>query len=94
VAAYDDFDLDRATMRAWSRFQADLADHVVAMADDGVLVVDVETGLDEEATGAAPYVQFCAWGEGLVRAEVSSNEYLADDVALDDAGVAALVEVG
>src|SRR5262245_23515734 len=81
-------------MRAWSRFQSSLADHVVAMEDDEVLVVDAETWLVEDATGAAPYVQFCAWGDDLVRAEVSSNEYLDPDVALDAAGAEALAALG
>ena len=94
MAEYDDFDLDRTTMRAWSRFQSSLADHVVAMEDDDVLVVDAETWLGEDATGAAPYVQFCAWGDDLVRAEVSSNEYLDPGVALDQAGVEALAGLG
>jgi len=91
---YDDLDLDRTTMRAWSRFQSTLADHVVAMEDDDVLVVDAETWLGEDAAGAAPYVQFCAWGDDLVRAEVSSNEYLDPGVALDLAGVEALAGLG
>src|SRR5262245_28468484 len=94
VAEYDDFDLDRTTRRAWGRFQSSLADHVVAMEDDDVLVVDAETWLGDDASGAAPYVQFCAWGDDLVRAEVSSNEYLDPAVALDRAGVEALVALG
>ncbi len=94
MAEYDDLDLDRSTMRAWSRFQSSLADHVVAMEDDDVLVVDAETWLGEDATGAAPYVQFCAWGDDLVRAEVSSNEYLDAEVALDEAGAETLAALG
>ncbi|MDQ4006771.1 MAG: hypothetical protein M3211_01585 [Actinomycetota bacterium] len=91
---YDDFDLDRTTTRAWGRFQSDLADHVVAMDDGDVLVVDAESSLDDAATGAAPYVQFCAWSDDLVRAEVSSNEYLDDGVWLDDDGETALLDLG
>ena len=94
MAGRDDLDLDRTSARAWRRFQSRLADHVVAMADDDVLVVDAETWLDDDATGAAPYVQFCAWGDDLVRAEVSSNEYLDPQVALDVAGVEALAGLG
>lgn len=60
MRGYDDFDLDRSTARVWSRFRAELADHIVAMGDDDVRVVDAESSLDEEAT-VAPYVQFCSW---------------------------------
>src|SRR3954469_13974739 len=84
------FDLDRSTERAWSRFQARLADHVAEMDDDEVLVISADSAVDPEAEGAAPYVQFCAWGGTLVRSEVSSNAFLADEVRLDEAGVAAL----
>jgi hypothetical protein len=94
MGEYDDFDLDRTTTRAWSRFQRELGDHIVAMEDDDITIVEAEATVDEEEPGAAPYAQFCAWGEHLVRAEVSSNEYLAADVMLDDAGEAALLDLG
>ncbi|HSE70688.1 MAG TPA: hypothetical protein VLA97_08010 [Nocardioidaceae bacterium] len=71
------FDLDRSTARAWSRFQARLADHIAEMQDDDVLVIDVEAA-EEPGDGAAPYVQFCAFGGGMVRGEVSGNTYLAE----------------
>src|SRR3954447_9024034 len=88
------FDLDRSTERAWSRFQARLADHVAEMDDDEVLVISADSAVDPEAEGAAPYVQFCAWGGTLVRSEVSSNAFLAEEVRLDEAGVAALEDLG
>ena len=91
---FDDLDLDRATMRAWRQFRDELADHVVAMEDDDVTVVEVESCLDEKTGGAAPYVQFCAHGDGLVRAEVSSNEYLDAEVALGPHAEATLLELG
>ena len=91
---HGDWDLDRSTRRAWSRFRAELADHIVAMGDGDALVVDAESSLDEEATGAAPYVQFCAWGPGRVHAEVSSNAYLDTQVWLDDHAEAALLDLG
>src|SRR3954447_6275324 len=88
------FDLDRSTERAWSRFQARLADHVAEMDDDEVLVISADSAVDPEAEGAAPYVQFCAWGGTLVRSEVSSNAFLADEVRLDEAAMAALEDLG
>lgn len=94
MGEYDEADLDRATMRAWSRFQGELADHIVAMEDDDILIVEAEASVDEDDPGVAPYVQFCAWGEDLVRAEVSSNEYLAADTMLADAGESAMLDLG
>jgi len=48
------FDLDRSTARAWSKFQARLADHVADMEDDDILVVEAESAVDEDAaTGSA-----------------------------------------
>ena len=88
------FDLDRSTERAWSRFQARLADHVAEMSDDDILVVSAESVVEEDADGSAPYVQFCAWGETLVRAEVSSNEFLAAGVRLDDVSTRAIEGLG
>ena len=93
MEGYADFDVDRTTRRAWRRFQIALADHVVAMDDDDILVVAAEVA-GEDGTGCAPYVQFCAWGDDLVRAEVSSNQYLAAEVALGPNAEASLVEMG
>jgi hypothetical protein len=86
LSEFAGFDLDRSTERAWSRFQAKLADHLADMRDDDVLIVSAESAVDDEDGGSAPYVQFVAWGETLLRSEVSSNEYLADAVRLDASG--------
>lgn len=94
MGEHDNVDLDRATGLAWSRFRVALGDHIVAMGDDDILVIDAESSLDEEADGAAPYVQFCAYGEDSVRAEVSSNEYLDAEVMLDEVQEDLLVELG
>ncbi len=94
MSEFEAFDLDRSTGRAWRRFQARLADHVAAMRDDDVLVVSADSAVGEDADGAAPYVQFCAWGQTLVRAEVSSNAYLAAEVALDGSGYDAVAAIG
>lgn len=92
MSEFAGFDLDRSTARAWSSFQSRLADHVAAMEDDDVLLVEAESSLD--GGGAAPYVQFAAWGKDMVRGEVSGNAYLADDHLLDASGVAALESLG
>jgi hypothetical protein len=95
VGEFDGFDLDRSTSRAWSLFANRLADHVVNMAEDSNMCIEVESTLDDdEDAGAAPYVQFCAWGGDLVRCEVSSNEYL--DVAYELSGddMVKLAELG
>jgi hypothetical protein len=93
MGEYADFDVDRTTRRAWRRFQVALADHIVAMDDDDILVVEAEVA-EDDGTGCAPYVQFCAWGDDLVRAEVSSNQFLAAEVALGPNAEATLVEMG
>ena len=77
MSEFAGFDLDRTTARAWSKFQARLADHIAEMGAEDTLVVDAEVG-ERAEDGAAPYVQFAGFGEGaMVRGEVSSNEYLA-----------------
>jgi hypothetical protein len=92
VSEFAGFDLDRSTARAWSRFQARLADHLVEMGDDDILVVETEVARSDLA-GAAPYVQF-AGGGSTVRGEVSSNSYLAEAYELDEDDVSVLVSLG
>jgi hypothetical protein len=92
VSEFAGFDLDRSTARAWSRFQARLADHLAEMGDDDVLVVDTEVARSD-LPGAAPYVQF-AGGDATVRGEVSSNNYLAEAHELDAGDVSRLVDLG
>jgi len=97
MSEFAGFDLDRNTERAWSRFRARLADHIAEMADDDILVVSVDSAVDddEDEEGAAPYVQFRAWGETLVRSEVSGgNEFLTAELQLDDAASGTVVGLG
>lgn len=86
-------EVDRAAAQAWVRFQARLADRLAAMEQDDVLVVEALVG-DDDQPGAAPYVQFCAWGPGLLRGEVASNHVLMPLRELDAEGERALVELG
>ncbi|HLN78100.1 MAG TPA: hypothetical protein VK204_13710 [Nocardioidaceae bacterium] len=94
LSEFAGFDLDRNTARAWSRFQARLADRLAEMGEDDMLVIDAEVA-DDDIDGAAPYVQFAGFGEGsMVRGEVSSNNYLAEPYALDEDRVARLTALG
>jgi T3SS (YopN, CesT) and YbjN peptide-binding chaperone 1/T3SS (YopN, CesT) and YbjN peptide-binding chaperone 3/TY-Chap C-terminal domain len=104
-AEFAEFDLDRSTARAWSRFQARLADHLAAMSDDDVLIVRVDAGdsggdgdakspADGGEASSTPFLQFSAWGDGHLRSEVSSNEYLAPRYTLDAAGEGTLQSLG
>ncbi|QWZ09247.1 hypothetical protein KRR39_05525 [Nocardioides panacis] len=94
MGEFAESELDRSTTLAWSAFRGRLADHVAAMQDDEVALVEAESSVGDADEGAAPYVQFCAWGEDLVRCELSSNAYLAEAHRLDVSQVAALVEMG
>ena len=88
-----EFEVDRATAVAWREFQARLADQLVAMEQDDVAIIDAMVG-EEPEEGAAPYVQFCAFGEGMLRGEVAGNHVLDDRWQLDDQAMAALAELG
>jgi hypothetical protein len=88
------FDLDRGTARAWSRFQARLADHLADMRGDDTLVIEAQVA-DEDVAGATPYVQFAGLGGGtMLRGEVSSNGYLDDRYRLTDTQCAQLEALG
>lgn len=66
---------DEAVDRSWITFQHNLADHLSAMVNDDILILD----WIEESTvdGFTPWMQFLLWDNEFVRAEVSSNAYLA-----------------
>ena len=89
-----DNDLEASTELAWTGFRQRLADRLAA-AEDDVLLIEVEAAVADDALqGAAPYVQFVAWGEGMLRAEVASNHYLDDRFALSPEDERCLVEMG
>ena len=80
-------DLEAVAEEAWRGFRQRLADWLAAAGEDEVMLVEVETGVDEEdLLRAAPYVQFVGWGEEMVRAEVVSNHYLDErfELTADD----------
>ena len=93
MGEHDGSEVDRAAADAWVRFQARLGDRLAGMAEDDVLVVEALVA-DEDEPGAAPYVQFCAWGEGMLRGEVASNHVLMEPRELDEEGERALEELG
>jgi hypothetical protein len=88
-----EFEVDRATVGAWREFQAQLADRLAALEEDDVVVVEAMVGEEPEA-GAAPYVQFCAFGDGMLRGEVASNHVLDERWELGAESVRALGELG
>ena len=88
-------DLEASAERAWTGFRQRLADRLAAAAEDDVLLVEVETAdAEDEPAGAAPYLQFVAWGEGMLRAEVASNSFLDDRYALSADDERLLVDMG
>jgi hypothetical protein len=76
---------------AWDEFADALAGYLATMgADDDHLVVETpDSGPDE---GATPYAQFCVAGPGWLRAEVSSNAFLAEPFKLTDDQVELMTE--
>ncbi|QCQ90429.1 T3SS (YopN, CesT) and YbjN peptide-binding chaperone 1 [Rhodococcus sp. SGAir0479] len=90
--SFDSTDFDAAVDRAWISFQRKLADHLAAMRTDDILILDWidETTVD----GFTPWIQFLLWDDEYVRAEVSSNAYLAPQYRLGSADETRLVELG
>jgi type III secretion system-like peptide-binding chaperone len=89
-----DGDLTAGIEAAWRGFRGRLADHLSAMDDDDILCVELQTGDDDERDGAAPYVQFCAYDDGMLHVEAVSNWYLDDAFQLSAEGEDRLVELG
>ncbi|RVW02709.1 hypothetical protein EGT50_08075 [Rhodococcus xishaensis] len=83
---------DDAVDRSWSLFQRKLADHLSAMRNDDILILEwiEETTVD----GFTPWVQFLLWDDEYVRGEVSSNSYLAPRYALAPETEKRLCELG
>ncbi len=85
-------DLESSTRAAWDEFERLLGERLDIMEDDENLIVELLQ--DDAEVGAAPYVQFCAWGEDRMRCEAASNHYLMATWALNDEGRAALEAIG
>ena len=74
-------------MSDWTRFERQLAERLAELKD--VLVLEVF-----DSGEMTPYVQFAAYDDDDLRAEVSSNRFLASRWKLDAARRAALIEQG
>ena len=72
-------DFGESSAVTWGRFELRLAAYLSTMVDPDAgdhLVLEVPG--DSGSTGCAPYLQFAAFGDGaMIRAEVSSNRFLA-----------------
>ena len=75
-------DLESSTQTAWDEFERRLRTRLDELDDDETYLVEVPQ--DEEVAGAAPYVQFCAWGQDMIRCEAVSNHYLQAAWALTE----------
>jgi len=64
------------------------------MIDGDVLVVARESGDGEPGRDKQPHVQFCAWGEDLIRAEAASNRHLDRMFALTDVQLDSMLALG
>jgi len=90
-----EFDMAAEAEQAWTEFRGRLADRISEMDDDDLVIVELESGLDEDQrTGAVPYLQFLGWGEDRVRAEVSSNYYLDEHYEMAPADEERLTAIG
>ncbi|MGA8847526.1 MAG: hypothetical protein WB471_13000 [Nocardioides sp.] len=87
-------DLEAVIEAAWVGFRSRLADHIAAMGDDDVLLVEFSGAVGDEADGTAPYVQLCAFGDDLVKVEAASNHSLAERCRLSVDGEAAMLALG
>ncbi|WFR71740.1 hypothetical protein P9209_23755 [Prescottella defluvii] len=89
---FDITSFDEAVDRSWITFQHNLADHLSAMRNDDILILD----WIEESTveGFTPWMQFLLWDNEFVRAEVSSNAYLAPLYTLAPEAEERLCELG
>jgi hypothetical protein len=85
---------ERDTAQAWRTFQAHLADHLADMADDDVLVLEAQGVVGEDGEGCPRYLQFRAYGDGLLRSEVSSNAYLRAAHRLAGSDEEVLIDLG
>ena len=81
--------------RAWAGFRRRLADRLVAIDDDEVVLVEVTTGLGaEDLDGCEPHVRFSGRGERGIRVEVPGNHLLDQRSTIDAGGEAILVGAG
>jgi hypothetical protein len=91
----DDLDFGEAVEAAWMEFRQRLSGRLAMMTGHDVFGLEVEVGAESgELSGASPYLQFAAWGEGMIRAEAVSNGYLDQRYRLTPDRESRLVELG
>ena len=90
---FSGFVLERSIDRGWRHLEGRLLDALRRMAGDDVLVVS-RRPYDGSLHGGEPYIQFCVWGERLVRIEASSNHHLHAESRLDPVQSAQLIGLG
>lgn len=92
----DGHDFEQGLDVQWSNLEDALAAYLSTMVDTAQgdhLILGVPGG--DESEGAAPYVQFAAFGEGrMLRAEAVSNCYLTAPFQINPAEVEALTVIG
>ncbi|WP_137725695.1 T3SS (YopN, CesT) and YbjN peptide-binding chaperone 1 [Prescottella subtropica] len=89
---FETAEFDASVDSAWGTFRDRLADHLSGMSTDDTLVLD---WADESTVdGFAPWIQFLVWDDEYVRAEVSSNPYLAPRYVLTAAAENRLCDLG
>lgn len=90
-----EYDLDKRLAIAWIQLGGRLTSALTGLTPYETLVIELPSAFDEtELTGATPYLQFMAYGEDLVRGELSSNHVLDVRHQLSDAQGQALLELG
>ena len=83
MTEFSGFVLENSVDRGWRTFEHWLATVLSGMIDGDVLVVARESGDGEPGRDKQPHVQFCAWGDDLLRAEAASNRHLRPAVRAD-----------
>lgn len=82
MTEFSGFVLENSVDRGWRTFEQWLARVLSGMIDGDVLVVARESSEGEPGRDKQPHVQFCAWGDDLLRAEAASNRHLDRRFAL------------
>ena len=83
---------DAEVEKAWAAFRDMLARRLERIGDDEHVILELD--VPEPDDGAAPYVQFAGFDGGGLRAEMSSNAYLAPEYRMSPAAQQFLVDIG
>jgi len=90
-----EYDLDKRLAIAWIQLGGRLTSALTGLTPYETLVIELPSAFDgTELTGSTPYLQFMAYGEDLVRGELSGNHVLDVRHRLSDVQGQALLELG